>query len=406
MYTTVVLDFGPGSVDGWLAGLVAAELGLDDEPELDEEARELAVQRRARLADPARVRAAPASSRPRGQGCLATTSCCARSGEPSSRAAATSSMPSCGRCGRSSEPQRRSSRPSAGADTGCGPIGAPTSAERPSSKSHRSLIDPIRRRLASRYDQPRGGLMRLTRIGLLSIAMAGALLVAGGVAYATIGDGGVIQGCYDSGGNLKVVAAPPCPKGYTALQWNEQGPSGPAGPTGAKGDKGDTGPTGPRGPSGADGSSNLAGQMCPAGGQVTGFDAHGDIVCNVIAPPPPPPPPPTWQCPHLHSECGTTRVPADARRPAGTARRHADEPMTRHRYSGRDSRERERRGIQCYQRVLDGSPRRDMPRRRQVHAAYDRREDSSPPDLVPGSVTHDQRVGNGDLAADETDRDR
>ena len=84
--------------------------------------------------------------------------------------------------------------------------------------------------------------MRLTRIGLLSIAMAGALLVAGGVAYATIGDGVVIQGCYDSGGNLKVVAAPPCPKGYTALQWNEQGPSGPAGPTGAKGDKGDTYP--------------------------------------------------------------------------------------------------------------------------------------------------------------------
>jgi len=43
-YTSVVLDFGPGSVDGWLAGLVAAELGVADEPELDEVARELAVQ--------------------------------------------------------------------------------------------------------------------------------------------------------------------------------------------------------------------------------------------------------------------------------------------------------------------------------------------------------------------------
>ena len=42
-YTTVVLDFGPGSVDGWLAALVAAELGLSDEPELDEVARELTV---------------------------------------------------------------------------------------------------------------------------------------------------------------------------------------------------------------------------------------------------------------------------------------------------------------------------------------------------------------------------
>ena len=41
-YASVVLDFGPGSVDGWLARLVAAELGLDDDP-LDESARELMV---------------------------------------------------------------------------------------------------------------------------------------------------------------------------------------------------------------------------------------------------------------------------------------------------------------------------------------------------------------------------
>jgi hypothetical protein len=43
-YTSVVLDFGPGSVDGWLARLVAAELGLAEEPELDAVARELSVQ--------------------------------------------------------------------------------------------------------------------------------------------------------------------------------------------------------------------------------------------------------------------------------------------------------------------------------------------------------------------------
>lgn len=42
-YTSVALDFGPGSVDGWLAGLVAAELGVDTEPALDEDARELSV---------------------------------------------------------------------------------------------------------------------------------------------------------------------------------------------------------------------------------------------------------------------------------------------------------------------------------------------------------------------------
>jgi hypothetical protein len=42
-YSTVVLDFGPGSVDGWLASVVADELGVADEPVLDEAARELLV---------------------------------------------------------------------------------------------------------------------------------------------------------------------------------------------------------------------------------------------------------------------------------------------------------------------------------------------------------------------------
>ena len=45
-YASVVLDFGPGSVDGWLSGLVAAELGVDEEPMLDEESRELDVRGR------------------------------------------------------------------------------------------------------------------------------------------------------------------------------------------------------------------------------------------------------------------------------------------------------------------------------------------------------------------------
>lgn len=40
-YTSVGLDFGPESVDGWLAGLVAAELGITSEVDADPEAREL-----------------------------------------------------------------------------------------------------------------------------------------------------------------------------------------------------------------------------------------------------------------------------------------------------------------------------------------------------------------------------
>lgn len=43
-YRTAVLDFGPESVDGWLAGLAAAELGLHDSRDiLDRDARELVL---------------------------------------------------------------------------------------------------------------------------------------------------------------------------------------------------------------------------------------------------------------------------------------------------------------------------------------------------------------------------
>ena len=42
-FTSVVLDFGPGSVDGWLAGLVASELGLDANVAVDEEGREVRI---------------------------------------------------------------------------------------------------------------------------------------------------------------------------------------------------------------------------------------------------------------------------------------------------------------------------------------------------------------------------
>jgi hypothetical protein len=43
-YSTVVLDFGPDSVDGWLVDVLATELGLAEEPALDTGARELTVR--------------------------------------------------------------------------------------------------------------------------------------------------------------------------------------------------------------------------------------------------------------------------------------------------------------------------------------------------------------------------
>lgn len=43
-YTSVALDFGPGSVDGWLARLVGTELGIDGERSFDSGTRELRVR--------------------------------------------------------------------------------------------------------------------------------------------------------------------------------------------------------------------------------------------------------------------------------------------------------------------------------------------------------------------------
>jgi len=98
------------------------------------------------------------------------------------------------------------------------------------------------------------------RRGVVLAAVA-VIATVGGVAYASIPDSsGVIHGCYDSGGNLKVVQTVPCPKRYTPLAWSQAGPTGPAGPAGPsgatgpagpQGPKGDTGPQGPAGPTGS-----------------------------------------------------------------------------------------------------------------------------------------------------------
>lgn len=80
------------------------------------------------------------------------------------------------------------------------------------------------------------------------------------------------------------------------------GPAGPTGPQGEKGEKGDVGPQGiqgiqgipgiqgiqgiqgPQGQQGIPGNLGLAGQSCPAGGFVIGFDAAGHIVCSNATP--------------------------------------------------------------------------------------------------------------------------
>jgi Transcriptional regulatory protein, C terminal len=46
IYSSAMLDFGPSSVDGWLARLVASELGIEDDGLLDSAARELVLNGR------------------------------------------------------------------------------------------------------------------------------------------------------------------------------------------------------------------------------------------------------------------------------------------------------------------------------------------------------------------------
>jgi len=111
-------------------------------------------------------------------------------------------------------------------------------------------------------------------------AAAGAVVataLAGGAAWAAIPatPGGVIQGCYDSGGNVKVVEALPCPKNSTPFQWNQQGLPG------VKGDKGEDGADGANGVGPTVSQLPEGDTNCPTGGAAL-TDASGSTayVCN------------------------------------------------------------------------------------------------------------------------------
>ena len=83
---------------------------------------------------------------------------------------------------------------------------------------------------------------RLIRPGLVVLAIVGALVGVGGIAYATIPDAsGVIHACYKTGqGTLRVIdpdKAQTCSSAETQLDWSKTGPQGlpgqqgPPGPT-------------------------------------------------------------------------------------------------------------------------------------------------------------------------------
>jgi type VI protein secretion system component Hcp len=114
------------------------------------------------------------------------------------------------------------------------------------------------------------------RATLAIAAGAGGVLLAGAVAYAMIpGADGVIHGCYDNKGSLRVIdpASDGCKNNETAIRWNQQGPAGPmglpgaAGPQGAGGPQGPAGATGATGPAGAQGPAGATGAPGPRGDQ-------------------------------------------------------------------------------------------------------------------------------------------
>jgi hypothetical protein len=125
-----------------------------------------------------------------------------------------------------------------------------------------------------------GGLRKTAVLGAVAVVAVG---LSGGTALASDSSqdwNGQIQACYKAGENpadLQLLTKGSCPRGYSTITWNIQGPAGPQGPpglrgatgatgaTGAKGATGATGATGPAGPAGPAGATGAAGAQGPAG---------------------------------------------------------------------------------------------------------------------------------------------
>jgi Collagen triple helix repeat (20 copies) len=110
---------------------------------------------------------------------------------------------------------------------------------------------------------------RLSRL-VFAVSAVVVVAIAGGVSYAfaEIGGGGVINGCYKSqNGQLRLIdpATDSCHPSETSISWSQTGPQGPAGPPGPQGPPGPAGATGPAGPAGATGPAGPAGPAGPTG---------------------------------------------------------------------------------------------------------------------------------------------
>jgi hypothetical protein len=96
-----------------------------------------------------------------------------------------------------------------------------------------------------------------------------AALVAGGVAYATIPNGGVYTACAQkTNGALRLIdpsAGQSCGQSENQVTWNQTGPPGQTGGTGATGNTGATGATGATGGNGNDGKNGATGDTGATG---------------------------------------------------------------------------------------------------------------------------------------------
>ena len=112
-----------------------------------------------------------------------------------------------------------------------------------------------------------------TKVGV-GVAVFTTLAAAIAIGASLVPDAsGVIHGCYDRQGKLRVIdsASEACKSGETALVWNQKGPqgaqgaAGPAGAVGANGSPGATGLAGPAGRDGRDGVQGPPGLSGPSG---------------------------------------------------------------------------------------------------------------------------------------------
>jgi hypothetical protein len=81
---------------------------------------------------------------------------------------------------------------------------------------------------------------------LVAVAVGAALLVVGGVAYATISSSAVLNACAQkNNGQLRLVSsASDCRPSEYAVAWNQEGPQGPQGLPGQDGEDGEDGQAG------------------------------------------------------------------------------------------------------------------------------------------------------------------